>query len=445
MRQRVLGGIVILLQFSAVTWSQDKTVESEARQRLCNTPYLNAYCFKLAAGLRLGVNLQTRIRFENRDDADIQPNLGLMRNRLMLEGDWKGLGAKLEWIDAREAIAPEEQRRQTNPFDIVQAHLYWQKMGGSDWNLRVGRQTINVGSKRLIAAPIWKNTVRSFEAIRLQGNASWVAIDAFAGRRVIIESDKFDRWSKGEVLWGVSAQGALLPDLALQTYFFGLNPTVDNAISEDGQQGSSARYTPGFRLNFKWMRNLSLEWEGMFQFGHLSNDSILAFSSAIDLGYQLQVDGQPRFDLLYTIASGDSDPDDGVSNTFVPLFASVHKYMGHLDLFRAQNVHELALVNQMQLLQGLSLRLAAHVFWLYTTRDHWYNTSGKKVRDARVDPMPGGMVGGEVDGRLRWSIFPYWTLELGGGVFISRRDPAPKRDAFVWVQTQFHFGVLGQG
>ena len=415
-------------------------------------PILCAYCVEAPADTLVGARLESRSRVEGwRDPGDNQrAPRGLLRNRLMFEGEWKGLGANLELIDGREFFTDTELRSQANPVDVLQANAYWRKILNTPLTLRVGRQAINVGSRRLVAAPTWKNLVRAFESVRLTAKTSdkW-AVDFFGGRRVIIDPEALDDWENGEYLWGGFLRTRLLPGLSVEAYLFGLHQGDTSAkgkpvVGEDGVAGATNRFTPGFRIQHQHPVGISAELEGMAQFGNRANDRILAFAAELDVGYTFPVWGKPQLHLLYSVASGDSDPEDGTTETFIPLFAAVHKYHGHLDLFRGQNFHELASVQQIKLFNKVHLRTAVHAFWLYTRQDNWYNSSGKVVR-AAADGLPTGMVGVELDGMVRWAIFPFWELEVGGGVFFSRWEPAPRRNAFIWLQTLFRIGSYGKG
>ena len=76
-----------------------------------------------------------------------------------------------------------------------------------------------------------------------------------------------------------------------------------------------------------------------FQFGETGKAKIRAYAFHADLSKTFdQILWNPKVALLYDQASGDKDPNDRDSNTFVPLYQTTHEPYGLLDFFRWENV-----------------------------------------------------------------------------------------------------------
>jgi hypothetical protein len=123
---------------------------------------------------------------------------------------------------------------------------------------------------------------------------------------------------------------------------------------------------------------------------------------------------QPTFKIEYNFASGDKNPKDGVSNTFIPLFQTTHEPYGLIDFFRWENVKEFAVsMDFVPMKDRIKGSLQYHRYYLDDTSDAWYNSSGVKIRQAKAGQYVSDYVGDEVDLCLKYKLFSFLNLEGG--------------------------------
>ena len=145
--------------------------------------------------------------------------------------------------------------------------------------------------------------------------------------------------------------------------------------------------------------------------------------------------------VAYNFGTGDTDPDDGLHQTFDNQYPLNHAYYGYMDFFSLQNMHNIEVVTKTKLFKALSARIAYQSFWLQQEdTDAWYNAGGGVVRQATGNVSP--YVGSEIDVTLGMKLMQgKFTVNAGYGHFFADdyvRQTGSRRDAdFVFMQTKF--------
>lgn len=136
-------------------------------------------------------------------------------------------------------------------------------------------------------------------------------------------------------------------------------------------------------------------------------------------------------------ASGDRDPDDGLSERFDRLFQATH-CPSTSDLFSWQNIISPKIRVTLRPSSESRLDMSYGAYWLTSDNDAW-------VLPDRRDPSgkSGDFVGQEVELRMRYRIDPRVELEVGyshlfPGTFFRNTGPADDGDLF-YVQTTVRF------
>lgn len=385
----------------------------------------------------------------------------LFLTQLRFQLDWRPtdhLNLILELQDARlfnESTAINDDATPNifaDDLDIHQAYLDWGfKWGSAPARLRLGRQKLNLGAKRLVASLEWVNTARVWDAARLtigeEGQFTW---DVFASRVVPVDPGSANDWaSTGNRLWNSAFHGIYYTDWRwleggrVELYYLLRNEDdIDDQIHTFG--GRIDRRRGRFDFNVE----LALQdgrWGGLDH---------RAAAGHVELGWRPVVsdtsslrDG--RLNVAYNYGSGDSDPRDDKHETFDNLYPLNHAYYGYMDFFALQNVHNVEVAWKVPVGQApkkTTFRVAWQSFWLAEPEsDAWYNAGAGVVRRAS-SRFVSSEVGHELDITVSRP-FVAWghklATEVGYGHFLTGdyvAETGPSEDAdFVYLQAKIGF------
>jgi hypothetical protein len=223
-----------------------------------------------------------------------------------------------------------------NSFEPVQAYLAWQA-GNS--TVRVGRMTLDLGKRRLVARNRFRNTINSFIGV----DWSWHSAEGRSARAFhfapmqALPSDldgllgndfELDRSTRGTALTGVFYQPAPFADqqsLELYLLHYQLDPNNDPTAAADLVTAGLRAYrtpAPG-----QW----TYEGEAMVQKGESGGTfegtprpdlRHRAYFLHLEIGYAFDLPWAPTVLLQFDRASGDENPVDGHVERFNTLFGS---------------------------------------------------------------------------------------------------------------------------
>ncbi|MBM4376006.1 MAG: alginate export family protein [Deltaproteobacteria bacterium] len=295
--------------------------------------------------------------------------------------------------------------------------------------------TLDLGSRRLVARNEFRNTINAFTGF----HAEWRSpandvVRAFVVRPVIrLPSDpaglaedriELDPENVDALLWGAFYQSRpLARGLTLEAYALGLH-------ERDGSLAPSANrelITPGARLLLPPARGaFDVQVELMGQLGRsrattAAKDTTdlehLAFSVHASVGHRFATRWSPRLVLQFDHASGDRSPNDGINGRFDPLFGARRWEFGPTGLYGAiprSNVTTPGLRVEVEPHRKVDTFIAYRPVWLAAARDAWTSAG---LRD--TSGAAGTFVGHQLEGRVRWHIFPKnLVLDVGGAVFV---------------------------
>lgn len=409
-----------------------------------------------------------RFRYEYQDNFDFDDDHGRNNNpmygrlRFNVNATYNKVAqVYFEGLDVREWHSNNHPRLQEDNFDVHQLYFKLSKPNDLPVSLTLGRQELKYGVGRLVWASTWANEIRSFDAAKITYNPSSFDIDLLFGNQVysglvdqngnkiLYENRHFNDAYWGENFGGLYATYKGIPGNIFDLYFLSLidkSHLVTSEFGKKGPTGPSERYTPGTRGEGKVpCTDLGYGYEFAYQFGKKSSDDIRAYAFHLDLNYTLKkIITQPTFKIEYNFATGDKKPKDGTSNTFSPLFQTTHEPYGLIDFFRWQNVKEYAFfMDFVPIKDRINCSLQYHRFYLDDTSDAWYNSSGVKVRQAKVGQHVSDYVGDEVDLCTKYKPFTFLTLEGGYAHFFSGKfvkDTGSSDDAdWFYLQTLITF------
>ncbi len=377
------------------------------------------------------------------------------RNTLKLDADFEGFTVTTEFADMRTFLVDSGSPLDSftnNPLDILQANVTVPFTGlFSDEDrgfIRIGRFTMDQGSRRFIARNRYRNTINSFAGVQARLENNNTSLELFythpTNRRVSgdwIDNDpRLDNQSD-DFFWG----GFLTTRLSgaagsLQLYLLGADERRDRPANQRFDVLNT-----GVRL----FRNpAASRWhydiEALYQFGDapaLDADSALRDHKAsyfhLTLGHSFEATWQPRLSFLYHYGSGDKDPLDDESNELDHLFGVPRPDFGPTGLFRAFQRVNTSSPGLMLNLQP-AVNVDAYVRWqrpsLAEEAQGWRTTRYRHPGSLGED-----FLGDQLEFRVRWNLFSNKLTVDGGYVWINAgpyMDAVNKGDSnYVYLQT----------
>lgn len=412
-----------------------------------------------------------RLRYEHLDGQYRAGGGGsdqLLVERLWLaaEVDVGGPYAGAELADARSQLEDAGTPLGTddvNALEPQQAYLGLRLRDpfarGDLLDLRAGRQTLDLGSRRLVARNQFRNTPNAFTGLVVRWTSAaldqWTTFYTLPLERrpfdiedLADDEPALDREHTGQRFWGTDWVGQWEGVGRVEVYLLGLN--------EDDDVGTPPRardlYTPGVRL---WRDPapgaIDYELENVLQFGRSRGaardplrrlDHLAHFHHAA-LGYTRDDAWRSRLVLQYDYASGDRDPADGDNGRFDTLFGARRGEFGptgiHGPILRS-NVNAPGVRFETAPAERLSSIIAYRAVFLAAARDAWIPAA---VRDP--SGAAGHFVGHQVEvtlvyealpGNLVWDGGFAWLLD---GRFQREAPNATGEHGTFYAYSQFTF------
>jgi hypothetical protein len=397
---------------SAITQGQSKVAPP------ADGSLLNPLNRELPAWLRLSG--EYRIRAEGYTGGGYTPgnNQGYLLSRLQLNMDlrlrWfhvfaQGQDARVLGNDAIPAAVPYQDR-----FDLRQAFVEFGDSEKGRFALRAGRQELKFGDERIIGIANWRNTPRSFDAVRADIDFGKVRVDAFSASVVNPIDGRFDHSRAGDNLHGLYGSiSEISPGAVIEPYF--LWHVGGGFKTESGVAARRSTKTVALRFARRPLERVDYEVQLLRQFGSIGSDTVRAYAMNFALGYTWsRIPVKPRAFFDYAYASGDNDPRDGRVNTFDQIYPSNHGIYGAVDLFGFQNLQDAKCGLELKPNGRLTIATVFHHLNLANGHDALYNGAGTAV--ARDTSGSAGIhIGNEWEGTGTFHVTDYLTGGAGYG------------------------------
>ena len=319
----------------------------------------------------------------------------------------------LELQDARDSLTDGlffEPEDQVNQLDILQLGLGFssQSFLGRDLQteLQIGRVTTDIGSRRLVARNVMRNTTNAFDGVIWQlGRPREWRFQGLVTRPVVIATTALDSSRLGGDFWGAYFEKPLFDQGQVDLYYFGFR--------SDDRAGPERHYsTTGTRFYRQpTVRRFDLDFEYMKQFGKYRNLLHRASFHHLQLGYTFAAAWEPRLSVHYDYASGDEAPDDGRSGQFDTLFgARAFEYSptGIYGPLARANLKSTGLRLLTNPTRWVNLVAFYRTVWLEEARDLWVETG---LQD--LDGVSGNFVGHHIDTRVRLRPIHEMMVDVG--------------------------------
>ena len=406
----------------------------------------------------LTVSGSMRVRYEAlgnqfRPGLDRNDDIVALRTDLLAEYDTGPvrIGAELQdsraWsTDSGSSVGTGE----VNALELVQAYAGFDlgdALGeGTDTRLDLGRFTMDLGSRRLVARNNYRNTTNAFTGVHAHfSGRNGTALSLFytlpqqrlpGDRQGVLDNKvRWDREGFDLAFWGAHLSARPVGDsTALEAYFL--------VLEEGDRPGRATRnrhlFTPGVRIyRAPATGRLDFELEGAYQFGAISAGTapgaakldVSAYFLHASLGYRFSGHWAPRIALQYDLASGDGTGKSW--GRFDTLFGARRGEFGPTGIFGAlgrANISSPGVrleVKPGRRWDAFSMYRAA---WLASASDAFASTG---VRDPAG--LSGNFAGHQIEGRVRYWIIPSRLQLEAGAVLILNGEfltQAPNANRF---------------
>jgi hypothetical protein len=370
--------------------------------------------------------------------------------------------SRLELDDAGTPLSTSN----VNAFDVLQAYVRFDMdgfLGQKDASLTLGRQTLDIGSRRVLervemANVIFAYTGAYWHSVSVSGDEWHVVYVSPVGRLPTafskladneVVSDK-EEW--GRVFWGLhyrhpKAFEALISDTWIEGFVYRLTERDTASVATPNRD----YIQPGFRVfRAPKLGRSDFEIETSLRTGSrrattavsdLRDLKVKAWTTHAHWGWTFASDWHWRVSVDYDFASGDKNPRDGRFDRFERLFGTRRADLGNTGIhgpLTPANINAPGARVEFAPSKRLDLRLAYKAAYLDSATDIW--------TDARLqDPSgrSGSFIGHAWDGRARYWLVPgnlrgeVGLSALLPGRFAETAPNAPKQD-----QTLFGYGAL---
>jgi len=422
----------------------------------------------------LNASLEYRARYETTDTPFVKGQTGSqyqvpMQTVLWMEANYKALRVGFEFWDARQYGAKPDETLNTTMVDSADFPQIYAALStlnlldtGMGFEVKGGRMTLDLGSRRLVARNAFRNTTNSFTGVsfRLRDAASAWQVQVFASQPVVRLPDQksqllhndyaWDQEQKNSVFTGIFGEAELPWESRGELYLYYL-----------GEPSNSVNYrrlfTPGLRLfrpPKKGEPDFELETVGQAGSrldtvydakgkGAKKDVSVEAFYEHIQFGYTFDLPWNPRILAQYDYASGGASGN--TSNSFDTLFGARRWEYGPTGIFgpfARNNINSPGARVFVTPHRDVSAFAAYRAWWMADSKALWQPAN-------LVDPTgkAGDFMGHTLELSARWDAHENIALEGGyaclfKGGFARNAPGAPANHDnvnYLYVQTELRF------
>ncbi|TAE32433.1 MAG: hypothetical protein EAZ92_01660 [Candidatus Kapaibacterium sp.] len=414
--------------------------------------------------LTLGGELREEFRYyQNENWGDISPERidtdGFLWHRFMVHADMR-LGKHFRIFGQLKNCLVFSRAGGARPVvdeDSLDVHQAFLEVSGDvgtsgeqAFALRIGRQEYNFGAARLLTMRDGINVRQSFDALTIKYRSPSVVADAFIGQGLDTKRGIFDdERMRSETTWGLYTTTTLQQQpertTSLDAYYIGFERA---AWRFAGVMGKDQRHSFGGRVNSRAKEGLNAEAEAIFQTGTFAKEAIFAYLFAGSVNYTFTLPLQPALGLGWSVASGDQNPTDRISNTFNPMYPKPIVTFG--QALASTNLSILQPFLNLSIAPPLQLQLTAYFLALTSAYDGLYAVSTVQSRIApalkrQTDPNAETkrLVGNQYSALVTWNIQRHLRLFVEATYFTAGeylRLTGAGRDMFYGaVQLQLTF------
>lgn len=260
-----------------------------------------------------------------------------------------------------------------------------------------GRQVLRFGDERVIGPSEWLNVGRTFNVARVDFHPTGSDISVFASSVVPGENTDLHNALPGNNLYGVyGILRKLVPNSSFEPYVLWRIASASPELSETLNRGHLNEVTYGLHWKGDLPAAFDYDIEPDGQAGALGPDSIRAWAAFAAFGKTFRkVAATPRVFLEGNYASGTKNLKGRTWNTFDQVYPSNHDKFGFADLVGRRNLVQFRAGVEEEPTRKWKLKEAFEGYWLATSNDNYYASSGAIAVAAHPGADP--HIGNELD------------------------------------------------
>jgi hypothetical protein len=389
-----------------------------------------------------GGNYRSEVQGILNQDWTRDNNDAIWFNRIMLHSHWH-FGDYLELFAQLRHGSALGRNEPNSPLDRDDTDLHQGFVKGKYKNveLRLGRQELSFGSRRLISLREGANVRQSFDGAKLTlgpeiGNSKQ-QIDLLFFTFNNSETGIFDNpVDDDELLWGLywtrEATNNVKP--GFDYYYLGSRQQRSSYFEGEGQE---TRHSLGIRV-WNDQQKFRYNIEGVVQGGSFQGSQILAWTISSETSYQIPSQCKLVLGLKAEAISGDRYQTDGKLGTFNALYPR-GGYFGLLALIGPANL--LDIHPSVSLSGPLDIRFTADwdAFWRYSKQDGIYFPS------ANLNPIgftsASRFIGNQFGLQMEKALNPFVEFSASYFIFLPGNFIADASPGEILHQFGFSLGV----
>jgi hypothetical protein len=315
-----------------------------------------------------------------------------------------------------------------NPFE--DSWTLWQgyvQVGSatSGWvDALAGRQVLAFGDERVIGPSNWLNVGRTFDVARVDLHQPGYQVAIFASSVVPGSNTFLHRAIPGNNFYGIyGSLKNIIPRATFEPYVLWRLAPGNFGLPETVGRGHLNEVTIGLHVKGTLPAEFDYDTEFDGQTGSLGVSSIGAWAGYAGVGKTFpNAVAAPRVFIEGNYASGTKNPAGRDWNTFDQLYPSNHDKYGFTDQVGRRNLVQFRIGVEENLTKKWILKQAFEGFWLATSNDNFYASSGA----ISVPAHPGASrhIGNELDllAEYQWNKglnFGFGYARLFAGQFLK--------------------------
>jgi hypothetical protein len=303
-----------------------------------------------------------------------------------------------------------------DPFDLQEAYAEFFGTAKKGFTADLGRRMLQYGDTRVIGAPQWAYTARTYDFARAAWRAGKHRFEVLFISPIKPNGNSFNRPILGDRVWGTyNTLGDLWAGATLDLYALRHD---QNRIGGFTGVGRLATNSFGFRLATPLTGSTRFTGEAIAQTGEIGGLPHRAYAWAAQWGFKTQLANHVLDTVAeYKVASGSRRADR--SGTYDQLYPAGHDKLGHADLLGWRNVRNVKITSTYALTKELALTTMFNDSWLAVSTDAAYNLQGRPIARS-ISGTAGSHLGREADLFATWKRGPL-TLGAGFGYFFTGR------------------------
>ena len=291
-----------------------------------------------------------------------------------------------------------------------------------------GRQALLFGDERVIGPSNWLNVGRTFNVARIDLHHSDYKVSVIASSVVPGDSTELHSVVPGNNLYGVyGSVENIIPKATVEPYVLWRVAPSSSALSETLGRGHLHEVTMGLHWKGALPADFDYDTEFDWQTGSLGASAIRAWAGYAGFGKTFpNAAAAPRVFMEGNYASGTKNPAGRDWNTFDQLYPSNHDKFGFADQVGRRNLVQFRVGVQEEPTKNWKLKQTFEGFWLATTHDNFYASSGAVAVPAHPGASP--HIGNELDlvAEYQWGeglSFGFGYARLFAGQFLKSTTP----------------------